>query len=95
LPANIYVVAQTIEGGVPTFRSLGRLGNWTFWQGSIDRLVPAFTVSSLAGELKIPIYSGALAAGIKVAVYVGYATISEQKTLVHYNSIPFTITVTQ
>jgi hypothetical protein len=95
LPANIYVVAQTIEGGVPTFRSLGRLGNWTFWQGSIDRLVPAFTVSSLAGELKIPIYSGALAAGIKVAVYVGYATISEQKILVHYNSIPFTITVTQ
>jgi len=92
-PANIYVVARTIEGGNPVFRSLGRLGKWGVWNGALDSLVPAYTISALEAELKLLIYSGNLAADLDLAIYIGYSTVSENELILHYNSIPFLLSV--
>ena len=90
-PANIYVVAE-IMGETPFFVSLGRLGDWELWNGSIDKLVPAHTVSALEKELRIQIFSGKLAAGFKIAFHIGYSTISSgNEKLIHYNGIPYIV----
>ena len=79
-------------GETPFFVSLGRLGDWELWNGSIDQLVPAHTVSALEKELRIQIFSGKLAAGFKIAFHIGYSTISSgNEKLIHYNGIPYIV----
>ena len=92
-PANIYVVARTIEGGKPVFRSLGRLGMWELWSGAINSLAPAYTISALGEELRLLIYSGKLAPNLDLAIFIGYSSVSANEVLLHYNGDPFVLTV--
>jgi hypothetical protein len=60
----------------------------------VTDLVPAHTVSALENELRFQIYSGKLDAGFKVALHIGYSTISSaNQKLIHYNSTPYVITI--
>jgi hypothetical protein len=92
-PANIYVVARTIESGKPMFRSLGRLGMWELWNGEINSLTPAHTISALGEVFRFLIYSGKLAPNLDLAIFIGYSAVSAKELLLHYNSDPFMLTV--
>jgi len=91
--ANIYVVAR-IDSATPYFMTLSRLGTWDIWSGAVAELSPAYTVPRFDTELMFPIYSGKLKAGSRVAIFVGYSSVSAGTDMpIHYNSTPYNISV--